>query len=223
MRELALKSALCGVFLGAVGVAQVFAGGVSLTLERGPLAGEVSLQWLGGLQNNSVYSSTNPDGVSTSSNFLGSTGGSSWVDTPPAALTYYQVVGFACGEDPTPPGGTHFIQCTSDFACAGLTLQCPPGSACNVNCTRFRSCANALIICPEEYSCSVSCVDQQSCDSATIQCGLGDCNLDCGPNNGCTQATLACSADSCSAFCPNQFAPIPDVICGDSCMCEPCP
>lgn len=77
--------------------AEAAADGVTLSVARGPGAGDVTLTWSGGLPVYSVYRATDPSAVVTPSSRIGETSGSSWVDAPPPAAIVYFAVTPGCG------------------------------------------------------------------------------------------------------------------------------
>jgi hypothetical protein len=65
---------------------------VTLFVQPGASLGDVTLDWWGGAGPFTVYRSSDPTTVSDPGNALGSTGGRTWSDSPPAgSVTYYRV------------------------------------------------------------------------------------------------------------------------------------
>ena len=65
-----------------------------LTVEKGPGAGETSLQWSAGQGDYTVYRGTDPARVTDRCDRQGTTTATTWVDAPPSAgIVYYQVSG----------------------------------------------------------------------------------------------------------------------------------
>jgi hypothetical protein len=207
--------------------------GTMLRLARGPQNGEVTLSWDGGQSPFSAYGSADPSNITSPANLLGETSNRTWVDTPPGqTITYYHVVGLACGEDPVPVGGTCPLVCSggcsggnrcnifcSDVGeCSFASIACPPGFSCEVSCEQEQSCVDATILCPEDYACLVRCDGPEGCAGTLISCTQGVCDLTCGLGpDSCDNALLDCGDDACTATCAGSSSP--HINCGASCSC----
>src|SRR5439155_8096578 len=69
--------------------APAFADGIVLAVQAGPDAGEVTLNWTGGLPSYTILRSTSPTGLASSSNVLGQTGTMTWSDFPPQGDIFF--------------------------------------------------------------------------------------------------------------------------------------
>jgi hypothetical protein len=140
---------------------------------------------------------------------------------------------FACG-NAAPPTGTCPLacnDCTGDVChitcinpgdCESV-VTCPEGWPCAVSCVDALSCFNTTVVCPTTgQSCDVDCQGSTSCGSAIVECGGGPCALTCSNvSESCADAQLYCGMQQCSATCLGTSKP--QVSCGGSCGCLPCP
>jgi hypothetical protein len=95
--------------------------GVNLSAARGPSAGQVMLGWNGTMPSYTVYRSSDP--ATVASNAIGNTATKSFVDSPPAGLSFYLVVGHCP---------------TGEAACFGL---CAADTDADTYCDRQDYCA----------------------------------------------------------------------------------
>ena len=92
MRRSALILGLALLLASRSAAASCLSDFIELTVEPGPVAGEMALNWTGVLPSTRVFRSTDPTTLTDPGNFIGETSGNSWVDLPPAGQNvYYRV------------------------------------------------------------------------------------------------------------------------------------
>jgi hypothetical protein len=139
-----------------------------------------------------------------------------------------------CPQDPAPPGEVacpaECSTCTNDNTCviecgpgdcADGTIDCPPDWACAIHCSGVDACDTSVVNCPPDYACSIVCEGgNDACGDVQLNCGSASCDVQCGDDN-CNGMTVACGAGACTTDC--MANPPPQLDCGSSCDCTPCP
>jgi len=139
-----------------------------------------------------------------------------------------------CVADPTPTGsdadcpaactggcdgGTCTIDCTSAVCPSPIT--CPEDYACRIQCEGTDACDTTDIMCPADETCTVECIaGVDACGDVALHCGAGSCTMECGEAT-CIGAVMLCGSNPCTATCSAGTAP--ELQCGPSCECTPCP
>ena len=169
--------------------------GVMLTLSPGPGAGEVTLNWSGGLSPYSIYRSTDKTSVVMPGNLVATTNGTGWIDAPPPPVgeaLFYEIRAFGCASDAEcPTGHCADLYCCST-ACTGTCQACDlPGAE------------GTCLPLPAGSEPPGECAPGSACD------GTGTCLLNDG--GGC-----AADADCLSGHCADGFCC--DTACSGLCV-----
>lgn len=120
-------------------------------------------------------------------------------------------------------GDVCVFDCSGVDACRDGTITCPVGHHCRADCTGQDACRDAVINCPNDHSCQVVCPDAgHRCQNMIVNCSnSGPCLMTCEGSDTCRDAEVVCGDNACTATCVGGYAP--NLTCGTSCACTPCP
>ncbi len=156
--------------------------GVSLTVTKGPSAGEFTLDWVGGLPDFELFRSVDAATIEDPGNSLGETSGFQWIDTPPAGdLFFYRATNLTCtvGSDCSSGNCADAVCCSTP--CLGTC------EACNLfglggSCEFIAAGSDPDDECPGDSLCDGGgvCVGQcsngmQDGDETGVDCGGAIC------------------------------------------------
>ena len=171
--------------------------GINLTAARGPSAGQVTLSWNGTIPNYTVYRASDAATVTNLGNALGNTAANNFVDSPPAGLSFYLIVG-------TCPAG--------EAACFGL---CAVDTDADSFCDRQDYCASD----PQKVDRGeCGCFEAENTGDADGD-GVINCHDQClghddgidTDRGGLPDACDPCPSGLCSLTLPDRFyAELPD-------------
>lgn len=118
--------------------------------------------------------------------------------------------------------GVCTIACSGKDACKDARVTCPDGLDCLVSCEGEKSCEKTDVECARHVGCEVRCLGDGACLRATLFAqATGTMHLVCADeHDACKDAEVRCDTNACTAIChgPSQ----PKLVCGESCLCEPC-
>lgn len=115
--------------------------------------------------------------------------------------------------------GTCVILCNDDQSCNAL-IRCPAGLDCQVTCTGENSC-RYQIECDDYYRCGITCNATGACTGLEVACGeLSECAVSCLSSDACSGGTVMCGDGACATTCLGDA--VPNVTCGEACMCADC-
>lgn len=173
-----------------------------LTVQKGPAAAEVTLNWTGGASPWQVFRSTDPVTMIAPANLLGTTTTGSWTDAPPADETMVFYVVGSCGTPAAPaPRG-----CATCDICDAWGLSWAP------------------IACADHYVVRWKCVFHPEQAWTVVGTSVGDICVDIGMCDLCVSGVEyihveACSGVGCSVAAGVPIFETPN-ICGGGC-CVP--
>jgi hypothetical protein len=176
---------------------------IILTLESGPSASDVTLQWTGGQSPWQVFRSVDPASVTAPGNSLGDTDLLMWVDSPPAVdLSFYQVS--SCGRPASPaPRGCSTCDCCDPWGLSWEPVICARHYVVRWKCPLLN---------PEQVwnvgdvtSVNDVCVDIDMCNG---MCSSGVDYI----------RVQACNPSGCSSSVNVPSSEIPR-LCGGGCCC----
>ncbi len=118
--------------------------------------------------------------------------------------------------------GVCTIACTGEDACKDDRRVCPDGLDCLLSCEGEKSCEKVELECSPDVRCDVRCLGEGACLGATVLAApTGAMSLVCADEkDACKDTEVRCDTSACAASChgPSQ----PDLLCGESCSCQPC-
>ena len=197
MRDLAALLAIVSLLILAPTARASAPDGINLTAARGPSAGQVTLSWNGTIPNYTVYRASDAATVTNLGNAIGNPTTNNFVDSPPAGLSFYLIVG-------TCPAG--------EAACFGL---CAVDTDADSFCDRQDYCASD----PQKVDRGeCGCFEAENTGDADGD-GVINCHDQClghddgidTDRGGLPDACDPCPSGLCSLTLPDRFyAELPD-------------
>jgi hypothetical protein len=201
---------LCIAFLlsAALILAADSSDGISLTVSKGPSAGDVTLDWAGGLPDFEPFRSTDASTIEDPGNSLGSTSSQQWVDSPPAGgIFFYRVANQTCSSG---------IECSSG--------NCADSVCCTSACSGTCEACNLFGLGGTCYFIPAGTDPDDECFVYTTCDGDGSCTslngVPCGSGGECASGWCVdgfCCESACGALCEACDQP------GNEGNCRPVP